>query len=208
MNKLKTAVMQGEAVEAQNRLNELLQEGVNPEKLVGEALVPAMDEVGRLFQEGQYFIPNMLVAARAMNSCMEILKPLLGEGALKSKDKVVLGTVRGDLHDIGKNLVAMMLKGAGFEVIDLGIDVSPEDYVRAIKEENPGFVGLSALLTTTMLSMGEIINAISVAGLRRQVKIMVGGAPVTQEFADSIGADFYGADAAAAREYIRLASES
>lgn len=203
MENLKILVATGKTAEAGNQVEALLAGGVNAEAIVREALIPAMDEVGALVQKGEYHIPDMLVAAKAMGACMSILKPSLAGGALKPVGKVVIGTVQGDLHDIGKNLVVVILEGSGLEVVNLGNDVAPEDFVQAIKKENPEFVGLSALLTTTMLSMKETIGAIEKAGLRSKVKVMIGGAPVTQEFADQIGADFYAPDATAGREYTR-----
>ncbi len=203
MEKLKDLIVTGNTPEAEKQVAALLAGGVNPEAIAKEALIPAMDEVGVLVQNGEYHIPDMLVAAKAMGACMAVLKPSLAGGALKPLGKVVIGTVQGDLHDIGKNLVVIMLEGAGLEVINLGTDVAPEKFVQAIEREKPDFVGLSALLTTTMLSMKETIDAIEKAGLRSQVKVMVGGAPVTQEFADQIGADFYAPDATAGSEYTR-----
>ncbi|MBT9146794.1 MAG: Methionine synthase [Syntrophomonadaceae bacterium] len=203
MEKLKELVMKGAATEAAEQVKELLDQGANPEVIMKEALISAMDEVGDLFQKGDYYIPEMLVAARAMQHCLEILKPFLAQGNIKSLGKVVIGTVSGDFHDIGKNIVIMIIEGVGFEVIDLGMDVSPQTFVRAIKENSPVVIGFSALLTTTMLNMKEAIEAIKEAGLREQVKIMIGGAPVSQKFADEIGADFYAPDATAGRDYVR-----
>lgn len=203
MEKLKELVMKGLSAEAVEQVKKLLEQGVNSEAIMKEALISAMDEVGDLFQKGDYYVPEMLVAARAMQSCLEVLKPALARSNIKSLGRVVIGTVSGDFHDIGKNLVIMMVEGAGFEVIDLGMDVSSRKFVDAVKENNPVVVGLSALLTTTMLNMKEVIEALSEAGLRQRVKIMIGGAPVTQEFAEEIGADFYGPDATAARNYVR-----
>jgi 5-methyltetrahydrofolate--homocysteine methyltransferase len=206
MEKLKELVVKGAAAEAVGQIKELLGQGANPQDIM-KALVSAMDEVGDLFRKGDYYVPEMLVAARAMRGCLEILKPSLTEGNIKPLGKVVMGTVRGDFHDIGKNLVIMILEGAGFEVIDLGMDVSPQKFIDAVKENSPIVVGLSALLTTTMLNMKEVVEAIEEAKLRREVKIMIGGAPVTQEFADEISADFYGPDATAARNYVRSVIE-
>ncbi|MBT9138589.1 MAG: Methionine synthase [Syntrophomonadaceae bacterium] len=203
MEKLKELVMKGAATEAAEQVKELLDQGANPEVIMKEALISAMDEVGDLFQKGDYYIPEMLVAARAMQHCLEILKPFLAQGNIKSLGKVVIGTVSGDFHDIGKNIVIMIIEGVGFEVIDLGMDVSPQTFVRAIKENSPVVIGFSALLTTTMLNMKEAIETIKEAGLREQVKIMIGGAPVSQKFADEIGADFYAPDATAGRDYVR-----
>ena len=172
-----------------------------------DAMIPAMDEVGALFQKGEFFVPEMLVAARAMQKGLEMIKPLLVKAGIKPIGKVVMGTVKGDLHDIGKNLVVMALEGAGFEVIDLGIDVSPAKFVDAIKQYKPQVVGMSALLTTTMLSMRDTVEAIKGAGLRGEIKIMIGGAPVRKEFADEIGADFYGPDATSGKNYAREAMD-
>lgn len=203
MENLKQLVVTGKTADAGKQVEALLAGGVNAEAIVKEALIPAMDEVGNLVQAGDYHIPDMLVAAKAMGACMTILKPSLASGALKPLGKVVIGTVQGDLHDIGKNLVVTILEGSGLEVVNLGNDVAPEKFVQAIQEEKPDFVGLSALLTTTMLSMKETIEAIEKAGLRSRVKVMIGGAPVTREFAEQIGADFYAPDATAGRDYTR-----
>jgi len=154
-------------------------------------LIPAMDVVGQKFSCAEFYIPEMLIAARAMQGGVALLKPLLAAAGSKARGKVVLGTVKGDLHDIGKNLVGMMLEGTGFEVVDLGADVKPERFVEAVQKESPNFVMLSALLTTTMLAMGETIQALKKAGVRDKVKVAIGGAAVTQRFADEIGADFY-----------------
>jgi len=168
------------------------------DKILKEGLVPAMAEVGRLFEAGEFFVPEMLVAARAMQGGLAILKPLLVAADVKPAGKVVIGTVRGDLHDIGKNLVAIMLEGAGFEIHDLGTDVAPEKFVQAIQESGAQLVCMSALLTTTMTNMPLTVQAIQQAGLRDKVKIMVGGAPLTDAYARQIGADGYAQDASAA----------
>jgi corrinoid protein of di/trimethylamine methyltransferase len=172
--------------------------GVAPLTIVTEYLVPAMDEVGRLFECEEYFIPEMLLSARAMKASMQILRPLLVAAGVARAGRVVIGTVKGDLHDIGKNLVASMLEGGGFEVIDLGADVAPERFVEACATNSANLVALSTLLTVTMASMKTTIEAIQSAGLRGKVKIIVGGAPVTQQYADAVGADGYGESAAAA----------
>ena len=203
MEKLKEYIKTGKAKETAERVKELLAQGANPETLMKEAMIPAMDEVGDLFQKGEYFVPEMLVAARAMQKGLEVVKPLLVKGGIKPMGKVLVGTVKGDLHDIGKNLVIMAFEGAGFEVVDLGTDVAPQKFVDAIKQHKPQLVGMSALLTTTMLAMKDTIAEINKAGLRKQVKIMIGGAPIRQEFADEIGADFYGPDPTAGRNYAR-----
>ena len=167
------------------------------------ALIAGMDEVGRDFKAGDLFVPEVLIAARAIHAGMGILRPLLGEGGAPSVGKYVIGTVKGDLHDIGKNLVKMMLEGAGFETVDLGTDVSPQGFVDAVREHRPSLIGMSALLTTTMTQMKATIDAIQEAGLRDQVKVMIGGAPVTAVYAQQIGADAYATDAATAVDIAR-----
>lgn len=196
------AVLDGDAPAAQTGVNAALAAGVAPEVILREGLIAAMTEVGRLFEENEYFVPEMLVSARAMQTGLKILKPQLGESGATPSGKVVVGTVKGDLHDIGKNLVAMMLEGSGFEVIDLGTDVSPDKFVKAVIEHKPQVIGMSALLTTTMPSMGGTIKALEEAGIRPNVKVMIGGAPVTDGFAKQIGADGYSPDASSA---VRLA---
>jgi 5-methyltetrahydrofolate--homocysteine methyltransferase len=178
-------------------INTALDSGKDPGEILNTGMITAMGEVGRLFEEGEYFVLEMLISARAMQSGLEILKPHLVASGVEPKGKVVIGTVRGDLHDIGKNLVAMMIEGAGYEVIDLGTDVPPERFVGAIRE-GVNLVGMSALLTTTMAKMSSTIEAIESAGLRGTVKIIIGGAPVTQGFADQIGADGFAEDASKA----------
>ena len=179
-------------------MQEALNAGLDASAILQDGLIAAMGEVGALFEEGEYFVPEMLVAARAMKVGLAILQPLLVDAAVEPVGQVVIGTVRGDMHDIGKNLVGMMLEGAGFKIIDLGTDVAPEKFIEAIKESGANIVGLSALLTTTMPSMERTINALSAAGVRDQVKIIVGGAPVTAEYAQKIGADGFAADASQA----------
>jgi methylmalonyl-CoA mutase cobalamin-binding domain/chain len=175
-----------------------LADGMNPESLLYDALIPSLEEVGARFERGDYFVPEMLIAARAMQGALDILRPLLAETGAKPIGTVVIGTVKGDVHDIGKNLVNIMLEGAGFTVIDLGVNVAPETFVQQIQEHEPDVVGFSAFLTTTMPMFKANINSIEKAGLRDQVIIMVGGAPVTQEYADAVGADGYAADASTA----------
>ena len=175
-----------------------LDRGYDPEAILKNAMVAAMDEVGRLFEEGEYFVPEMLVAARAMQGGLALLKPHLTQANVASSGKVVAGTVKGDLHDIGKNLVCMMLEGAGFQVIDLGTDVPAETFISAVREHQPDFVAMSALLTTTMPNMQTTIEAMKEAGVRDQVKVMIGGAPITDTYAEKIGADGYAADASRA----------
>ena len=173
--------------------------------MMKEAMIPAMDVVGDLFQKGEVYLPEMLMAAKAMKAGMEILKPLMAQGGATSVGTVVVGTVSGDMHDVGKNLLSMSLEGAGFRVVDLGIDVPPEKFVEAVKEHNPQVLGLSALLTTTMIGMKDTIEAVEEAGLRGAVKVMIGGAPVTQAFAEEIGADFFGPDSTSGKDYARKA---
>ncbi len=180
-----------------------LAEGIPAGELLNEAMIPAMAEVGRLFEANEYYVPEMLIAARAMKAGLAILRPQLVATGVKPKGKVALGTVKGDLHDIGKNLVGIMIEGAGFEIIDLGVDVSPEAFVKAAQEKGANAIGLSALLTTTMPSMKSTIEALQEAGIRKQVKVIIGGAPVTQKYADEIGADGYGRDAAAAANLVK-----
>ena len=172
--------------------------GLGPETLLYEALIPSLEEVGARFERGDFFVPEMLIAGKAMAGALEILRPLLAETGAQTIGKIVMGTVKGDVHDIGKNLVNIMFEGAGFEVIDLGVQVAPEKFVEAIKEHQPDIVGFSAFLTTTMPMFKANINALQKSGLRDQVIVMVGGAPVTQEYADVVGADGYAADASAA----------
>jgi len=179
-------------------VQDALDAGIPPEAILNEGMVSAMDEVGALFEAGEYFVPEMLIAAHTMQTGLARLKPLLIEEGVKPSGSIVIGTVQGDLHDIGKNLVAMMLEGGGFEVFDLGTDVSPDAFLEAIRENSPNLVGLSALLTTTMQKMRETISAIEESGLRDQVKIIVGGAPVTEAFAVDIGAEGYATDASKA----------
>ena len=195
-------VINGAKDDAEKGVRELLKEGVLPDTILQESLIPAMDEVGNLFERQEIFLPEMLIAAHAMQASMEVLKPLLIEGGIEPIGRVVIGTVKGDLHDIGKNLVSMMLEGAGFDVLDLGVDVPPEKFAEAV-EGGAEIMGISALLTTTMLAMKDVIEAVENSNLRDQVKIIVGGAPVTQEFASSIGADGYSSDAGGAVKAVR-----
>ena len=179
-------------------VQQALDEGISPSEILKEGLLPGMDVVGAKFRANEIFVPEVLVAARAMNAGAALLKPLLAEEGASASGKMVLGTVKGDLHDIGKNLVKMMCEGKGLEVIDLGVDVTPEQFVQAAIDNDADIIGCSALLTTTMPVMAEVVKAVEAAGIRDKVKIMIGGAPVTQEYCDSIGADFYTDDAASA----------
>ncbi len=180
-----------------------LAESVAAAELLNEAMIPAMGEVGRLFEANEYYVPEMLIAARAMKAGLAIIRPVLVEEEVEPLGKVALGTVKGDLHDIGKNLVAIMVEGAGFEVVDLGVDVSAEDFVASARDKGVNVIGLSALLTTTMPSMKATIEALQEAGLRDNVKVIIGGAPVTQKYADEIGADGYARDAAGAATLVK-----
>lgn len=201
--KLYDAIVNGNAKDAVAITKEALAENADPLELVTKYMIPAMDEVGRRFECEDYFVPELLLAARAMKGAMELIRPLLVERGTEPSGRVVIGTVKGDLHDIGKNLVASMLEGGGFEVVDLGADVAPEKFVEAVKQGKANVVCLSALLTVTMPSMKTTIAALNDAGLRGQVKILVGGAPVTQQYADEIGADGYAENAGSAVKLAR-----
>jgi 5-methyltetrahydrofolate--homocysteine methyltransferase len=188
----------GNAPEVLSLTNAGIEMGLGPEMLLYDALIPSLEEVGARFERGDFFVPEMLIAGRAMAGALEVLRPLLAETGAESIGKIVMGTVKGDVHDIGKNLVNIMFEGAGFEVIDLGVQVSPEKFIDAIRQHQPDIVGFSAFLTTTMPMFKANINALQKAGMRDQVIVMVGGAPVTQEYADVVGADGYASDASAA----------
>lgn len=192
------AILEGNQLAAREAVQRALEQDVEAEIILKQAMMPAMEQVGLLFEEGEYFVPEMLVAARAMQAGLSLLKPKLVQADVTPTGKVVAGTVKGDLHDIGKNLVCMMLEGAAFEIIDLGTDVPPERFVEAVQSSGAQLVALSALLTTTMPNMKNTIEALQQAGLRGQVKVMVGGAPVTETFARQIGADGYAPDASRA----------
>ena len=198
LEKLHEAVIEGAWKAAAAMTRAAIAAGVAPLTIVTGCLVPAMDEVGRRFECEEYFVPEMLISARAMKAAMEIVRPLLADIGAEAAGRVVIGTVKGDLHDIGKNLVASMLEGGGFEVIDLGTDVEPKRFIEAAVTNNVQLVALSTLLTVTMPSMKTTLDAFRAAGLREKVKVMVGGAPVTQQYADAIGADGYGQSAGAA----------
>jgi 5-methyltetrahydrofolate--homocysteine methyltransferase len=196
MTSLREAIVVGDAAAAIAETRKLLDAGTEPARIVGEGISPAMAEVGRLFEESEYFVPELLIAARATKEVFQLLRPALAQTGTKPKGHVVLGTVQGDLHDIGKNLVAAMLEGGGFEVTDLGVDVAPQKFVAAVREKQAEIVGLSALLTTTLPAMKNTVDAFGSAGIREKIKVMVGGAPVTKSYAESIGADGYGENAA------------
>ena len=200
MQQLSNAVIAGNAPEAKALTEAALADGIAPTTIVNDGLIAAMGVVGERFGCGEIYVPEMLLSARAMQTALAILEPLMAKADIGSRGTVVIGTVKGDVHDIGKNIVAIMLKGSGFTVHDLGVDIPAERFVEAIQEHQPDLVGLSALLTTTMPAMKTVIEAIENAGVRDQVKVMVGGAPVTEEYARSIGADGYGRDAGEAAE--------
>jgi len=195
LKQLYDAILIGNFKLARETTEKALAAQTDPQELVQKYMIPAMDEVGRRYEANEYFVPELLIAARAMKASLELIRPLLIARGASFSGRVVIGTVKGDLHDIGKNLVAAMLEGAGFEVIDLGVDVSPDKFTNAIKEKNANLVAMSALLTTTMSSMKTIIDAINAAGLRSKVKVMIGGAPVTDKYASDIGADGYSSNA-------------
>jgi 5-methyltetrahydrofolate--homocysteine methyltransferase len=200
LSQISTAVIEGNLDDIVDLTEDALDEGLDAQDVLNNGLMPGMDHVGVEFRAGNMFVPEVLRSARAMQASMDILKPLLAASGVKMVGKVLLGTVKGDLHDIGKNLVGMMCEGAGFEVKDLGKDITPEAFVQAVKEYEPDVLGMSALLTTTMRSMEHTIKALEEAGVRDRVKVMIGGAPVTQSFADQIGADGYASNAASAAE--------
>jgi 5-methyltetrahydrofolate--homocysteine methyltransferase len=191
-------VLNGDNKTIKDKVQAALDAGIAPGVILNDGMVSAMAEVGRLFEIGEYYVPEMLISARAMQTALGILKPLLVSSDIKPVAKVAIGTVKGDLHDIGKNLVAMMLEGAAFEIVDLGVDVPPEKFVQAVQEKGVEIIALSALLTTTMSNMKATIDALSAAGLRAKVKVIVGGAPLTTSYAQEIGADGYAPDASRA----------
>jgi 5-methyltetrahydrofolate--homocysteine methyltransferase len=198
LEKLYDAIVEGNAKAAASLTQAAVVAGVDPQVILSEYMIPAMDEVGTRFEENEYFVPELLIAARAMKAGVDILRPLLAAGGAEPVGRVAIGTVRGDLHDIGKNLVATMLEGGGFEIIDVGVDVSPEKFVDVIKQQRVDIIALSALLTTTLPAMKLTIDRLKEAGLRDKVKVIIGGAPVTQDYADEIGADGYSDNAGAA----------
>jgi 5-methyltetrahydrofolate--homocysteine methyltransferase len=198
-----TNLYNGDDQKVAQLVQQALDEGMAPGEVLNGGLIAGMDEVGKDFKAGELFVPEVLIAARAMHAGMGILRPLLAEADVPTAGRFIIGTVKGDLHDIGKNLVKMMLEGAGFETIDLGTDAGPDDYVNAVREHQPQLLGMSALLTTTMINMRSTIEALEEAGWRDSVKIMIGGAPVTAAYANEIGADGYAPDAASAVDIAR-----
>ncbi len=197
------AILVGDAKNAHSAVQGAIEAGLGPMDLISGAMVPAMDEVGRLFEAEEYFVPELLLAGRAMKSAMELLRPLMVASGQKLGTRVVIGTVKGDLHDIGKNIVASMLEGSGLDVIDLGADVAPEKFVNAVRERQPQVVCMSALLTVTMPAMKTTIEALKAAGVRDRVKVLVGGAPVTTQYAHEIGADGYSDNASGAVSLVK-----
>ena len=198
LKQLYESVVSGDAKATQAITKQALADGVDPLKLVNEYMVPAMDEVGRRFEANEYFVPELLISARAMKAALEIIRPLLTARGDQPLGRVAIGTVKGDLHDIGKNLVGSLLEGGGFEVIDLGVNVTPEKFIATINEKKANIIAMSALLTTTMPSMKTTIDALKQAGVRNKVKVLIGGAPITQKYADEIGADGYSENAVGA----------
>ncbi len=192
------AILNGDAKVAHDLTEQAIKDGADPIKLVDEFMIPAMNEVGRRFETNEYFVPELLISARAMKSALDLVRPLLVARGAKPLGTVAVGTVKGDLHDIGKNLVAAMLEGGGFEVIDLGVNVPPEKFIAAVNEKGAQIVAMSALLTTTMPAMKTTIDALKQAGVRQKVKVLIGGAPITQKYADEIGADGYSENAVGA----------
>ena len=203
LDDLKECLCNGERKKIVAIVEKLISESTSPVTILNEGLIPGMTEVGEMMKCGEIYLPEVLHSAGAMNAAMDILKPLLLKDNVKPVGRIVMGTVKGDMHDIGKNLVGIMLKGAGMEVIDIGVQAPPDKFIEAIKTHSPAIVGMSAMLTTTMLGMKTTIEAIRTAGLRESVKIMVGGAPVSQRFADEIGADAYARDAVRAAEKVK-----
>ena len=199
-NQLSQMIIAGDHKGAEQWARDALQSGASPKDIIDRGLIPGMDEVGRRFKSNEYHMPEVLISARAMKLAMGLVRPLISGEASRARGRIVIGTVRGDLHDIGKNLVGMMLEGAGFEVIDLGVDVSPEKFVRAVEEKSADLIGISSLLTTSMPMMKNTVDALRQAELTTKVRIMVGGAPVNQKFADQIGAHGYAPDGATAVE--------
>jgi 5-methyltetrahydrofolate--homocysteine methyltransferase len=203
LQKIASNLYEGEDEVVAGLVQQALDQNMTPEDILAGGLVAGMDEVGKDFKAGDLYVPEVLIAARAMHAGMDVLRPLLADSDASSAGKFLIGTVKGDLHDIGKNLVKMMIEGAGFQTEDLGTDIDPADFVAAVKEHEPDILGMSALLTTTMVNMTATIEALEEAGLRDSVKVMVGGAPVTKKFAQQIGADAYAPDAASAVDAAR-----
>lgn len=198
LKQLHEAIVSGDTKTAHDLTKQALAEGTDPLKLVNDYMVPAMDEVGQKFECSEYFVPELLISARAMKAALDLIRPMLTARGAEPAGRVAIGTVKGDLHDIGKNLVAALLEGGGFEVFDLGVNVPPEKFIATVKEKNANIVAMSALLTTTMPSMRTTIEALKQAGVRDKVKVLIGGAPITQKFAEDIGADGFSENAVGA----------
>lgn len=203
LQELANAIISGKMTDTEKLVQQALDANIPVQDVLNKGMIAGMDVVGQKFKNNEFYVPEVLIAARAMKAGMKILKPKLAESGVEPIARLALGTVKGDLHDIGKNLVAMMLEGAGFEIVDLGVDVAPEKYLAVIKEKQVKLIGMSALLTTTMLNMKATIEALKSSGLRDSVKVIIGGAPVTQSYADEIGADGYAADAATAVSVVK-----
>lgn len=203
LSRLYESILTGDAESTVQITKDALAADVDPQQLVTDYMIPAMDEVGRRFENAEYFVPELLIAARAMKGALQLLRPLLAERGVQPVGRVVIGTVKGDLHDIGKGLVASMLEGGGFEVVDLGVDVPPEKFVTEAQQSNADVIAVSALLTTTMTGMKAVIQAVRDADLPSECKVIIGGAPVTQQFADTIGADGYSDSASGAVALVR-----
>ena len=203
LQELADLIINGKAPDTEKLTQELLDSGMTPREVLNNGLILGMGEVGRRFKNNEFYVPEVLIAARAMKAGMKILKPKLSETGVKPIAKIVIGTIKGDLHDIGKNLVGMMLEGAGFEVIDLGVDVTAEKFIEAAKENQAEVIGMSALLTTTMVNMSSTVELLKKEGLTDSIKIIIGGAPVTQSYADEIGANGFAQDAASAAELLK-----
>lgn len=203
MKEISENLISGKADKVKELVNKAIEEGIDVHRILNDGLIAGMEVVGEKFKKNEFYIPEVLIAARAMKAGIELLRPHLVKAGVEPIGTIAMGTVRGDLHDIGKNLVNMMLEGSGFKVIDLGIDVSPEKFVETVKNESPQAIGMSALLTTTMPSMKDTIDALKENNLREKVKVIIGGAPITQEYADEIGADGYAPDAASAVDVVK-----
>jgi 5-methyltetrahydrofolate--homocysteine methyltransferase len=203
VERIRQEIVSGHVEESLAAVKEALGQKIPPQEILDDGLLPAMERVGSLFQEGEIFIPDVFFSAKAMHGSMDILRPLLAPSRLTEMGSVVIGTVLGDIHDIGKKLVSTMFEGAGFNVVDLGVEVSPEAFVQAVEAHQPQIVAMSTLLTTTMMNMGATVEALLKAGMREQVKILIGGAPVTRAFAEEIGADGYGSNASTGLEEAR-----
>lgn len=208
LEQISASVIEGKLEGMQELTRAAVDQGLDPQAILNQSLMVGMQHVGEQFRTGEMFVPEVLRSARAMQSSMDVLRPMLVESGASMMGRVLIGTVKGDLHDIGKNLVGIMCEGAGFEVRDLGRDIAPDQFVAQVEEFQPDVVGLSALLTTTMPEMEHTLTALDKAGLRRKVKVMIGGAPVTQEFADNIGADGYAANAVAAADLAKRLSDT